>query len=225
MKAMILAAGRGERLRPLTDTTPKPLLNVRGKPLIEWHIERLRDAGFEQLVVNVSWLKQQLIDFLGNGSRWGVQIAISEEPPGALETGGGIFNALPKLGNTFAVVNGDIWTDFPFDALKKRLLDNNLTHLILVPNPSQHPQGDFALANPQHAGPHQIIHTGGVTCTYSGIGVYRAELFADCTPGAFKLAPLINTAIAQARVSGECYSGEWSDIGTEERLQAINHAG
>lgn len=217
MKAMILAAGRGKRLQPLTDTTPKPLLKVRGKPLIEWHIERLKAAGFTDLVVNVCWLKEQLMEFLGDGSRWDVRLNILQEPEGALETGGGIYNALPLLGETFAVVNADIWTDFAFAQLNAdKLNDKDLAHLVLVPNPPQHTQGDFLLAN------NRLVAAGGQSHTFSGIGIYRAKLFDNCKGGAFKLAPLIENAITQQRVSGELYTGEWSDIGTAERLQVAN---
>lgn len=216
MKAMILAAGRGERMRPLTDATPKPLLEVRGKPLIEWHIERLRDAGFSELVVNVAWLKEQLAEFLGGGSRWGVRISISEEPPGALETGGGIFKALSMLGGEpFLVVNGDILTDFPFATLRGRPAAGDLAHLVLVPNPPQHPDGDFALQSGR-------VAVGQLPkLTFSGIGVYRPALFAGTTGGAFPLAPLLRRAMVGGRVSGERFAGEWSDAGTPARLAEL----
>lgn len=218
MKAMILAAGRGERLRPLTDTTPKPLLPVRGKPLIEWHVIALRDAGFTELVVNVSWLKEQLIAFLGDGRRWGVRITISEEPPGALETGGGIRHALPLLGERFVVVNGDVVTDFPFAGLRDQPAVDDLAHLVLAPNPPQHPRGDFVL----HAG--RVADTGTEKHTFSGIGVYRASLLAAHAPGVFPLAPLLQAAMADNRVSGEYYQGVWNDAGTPAQLEALQHA-
>lgn len=218
MKAMILAAGRGERLRPLTDTTPKPLLPVHGKPLIEWHIVALRAAGFVELVVNVSWLKEQIIDFLGDGRRWDVRIAVSEEPPGALETGGGIRQALPLLGERFVVVNGDVVTDFPFARLRNLPVKNDLAHLVLAPNPSQHPQGDFVL----QAG--RVTDAGTEKLTFSGIGVYHADLFAAHAPGAFPLTPLLRAAMTGKRVSGEYYQGVWHDAGTPAQLEALQHA-
>lgn len=211
MKAMILAAGRGERMRPLTDATPKPLLKIKGKPLVQWHIERLRDASYTELVVNVSWLKEQLIDFLGDGSQLGVRIEISEEPTGALETAGGIIQALPMLGECFIVVNGDVWTEFNFASLQQPRHDD-LAHLVLVPNPEHHAEGDFTLVNGR------VRAAGESRRTFSGIGVYRQELFAGLSPGVRKLAPLLREAMAQDRVSGELYEGAWSDIGTPERL-------
>lgn len=216
MKAMILAAGRGERLRPLTDATPKPLLPARDKPLIEWHITALRDAGFAELVINVSWLKEQLIEFLGDGSRWGVRITVSEEPPGALETGGGICQALPLLGERFVVVNGDVFTDFPFATLRNLPANNDLAHLVLAPNPPQDPQGDFAL----QAG--RVADNGPAKHTFSGIGAYRANLFMAHAKGAFPLAPLLRAAMADNRVSGEYYQGVWSDAGTPAQLEALH---
>lgn len=216
MKAMILAAGRGERMRPLTDTTPKPLLAVRGKPLVQWHIERLRDAGFTDLVVNVSWLKEQLVAFLGDGARFGVNIAVSEESPEALETAGGIVRALPLLGERFAVVNGDVFTDFEFGALRDVPVNDDLAHLVLVPNPANHPGGDFALER------NRVTETPGTTFTFSGIGVYHRNLFADLRPGPHRLAPLLRAAMRDGRVGGELHAGAWFDIGTPERLAALN---
>lgn len=215
MKAMILAAGRGERMRPLTDTTPKPLLEVRGKPLIQWHIERLRDAGFSELIVNVSWLKDQLIEFLGNGSHFGVQINISEEPVGALETAGGIVQALPRLGEKFAVINGDVFTDVDFSKLCEQPAEDLLAHLVLVPNPLQHPVGDFGLEH------QRVLPSAAEQYTFSGIGIYRRELFADISPGIRKLAPILRAAMLQQRVSGELHQGLWSDVGTVARLKSL----
>lgn len=212
---MILAAGRGERMRPLTDATPKPLLDVRGKPLIQWHIERLRDAGFDEIVVNVSWLKQQLHEFLGDGARFGVRIRVCEEPPGALETAGGIVNALPWLGERFAVVNGDIHTDFDFARLHALRETGDRAHLVLVPNPPQHPLGDFALRDGR------VRESGDERLTFSGIGVYHAGLFAHLEPGVRKLAPLLREAMRAGTVSGERHDGMWSDIGTPERLAQL----
>lgn len=215
MKAMILAAGRGERMRPLTDATPKPLLEVRGKPLIQWHIEKLRDAGINELVVNVSWLKEQLLEFLGDGSQFGVQISISEEPAGALETAGGIVQALPLLGEKFAVINSDVFTDFDFSALRMQPGENFLAHLLLVPNPPQHAAGDFGLRE------RRVLPHAETQYTFSGIGVYQRELFASLAPGSRKLAPILREAMTQQRVSGELHAGLWSDVGTVERLEAL----
>lgn len=218
MNAMILAAGRGERMRPLTDATPKPLLEVRGKPLILWHIERLRDAGFRDIVVNVSWLKETLSDFLGDGSAFGVNVRICTEPPGALETAGGIVQALPHLGERFVVVNGDIFTDFDFRALPERLSSDDLAHLVLVPNPIQHPHGDFGIV-------HGRVRDEAVEkFTFSGIGMYSRALFANLAPGIRKLAPLLREAMRANHVSGQLHFGAWSDVGTLERLAALNAA-
>lgn len=215
MKAMILAAGRGERMRPLTDVTPKPLLEVRGKPLIQWHIEKLRAAGFDELVVNVSWLKESLIEFL-RGNSFGVKISISEEPPGALETAGGIRKALAMLGEEFLVVNGDVWTDFDFSKIRTALRADALAHLVLVPNPPHHPAGDFVLRD-------SLVHSeAGQRHTFSGIGVYRRELFSALPQTAVKLAPVLREAMAQKKVTGELFAGHWSDIGTPERLTELN---
>lgn len=211
MKAMILAAGRGERLRPLTDTTPKPLIEVGGKPLIQWHIERLCAAGFSEIVVNVSWLKEQLVAFLGNGSRWGVLIRISEEPQGALDTGGGIFNALPLLGSEpFFVVNGDVFTDYPF-ATADLPGGDDLAHLVLVSGPAR----DFTLSG------NRLGNTGTDMLTYAGIGFYSPQLFASCHAGTFPLAPLIRNAADAGRAGGGLYTGRWHDIGTPERLASL----
>ncbi len=212
---MILAAGRGDRLRPLTDTTPKPLLRVRGQPLIERHVVGLARAGMERIVINLAWLGSMISDYLGDGSRYGVAIVYSDEQPRALETAGGIFRALPQLGSgPFAVVNGDVYTDFPFETL--RLAADRDAHLVLVPNPPQHPRGDFGceagLAVPQAAAQY----------TFSGIGVYRSAFFEGCTDGAFPLKPLLLRSMAAKRCSAELYPGKWEDVGTVERLQALN---
>ena len=212
---MILAAGRGERMRPLTDRIPKPLLPVGDRPLIQHHIESLAQAGFRELVINHAHLGDQIEYALGDGSRWGVQINYSPEPAGALETGGGIFQALPLLGDApFVVVNGDIWTDYDFS--HPLLPENSLAHLVLVDNPAHNPQGDFCLADGW------VSDGPGERLTFSGIGIYRPALFADCRPGAFPLAPLLKAAMAQGRVSGEYYRGRWVDVGTPERLAEIN---
>jgi MurNAc alpha-1-phosphate uridylyltransferase len=216
MKAMLLAAGRGERMRPLTDHTPKPLLRVAGHTLIEHHIQALARAGIRELVINHAYLGEQLIAALGDGSDYGVHIDYSAEPPGALETGGGIFSALPMLGEApFLVVNADIWTDFDFAILPRQ--PECLAHLVLVDNPAHHPHGDFALENGR-------VHTDGpARLTFSGIGVYRPALFAGSPGGAFPLAPLLRRAMAAGQVSGEHHTGAWFDIGTPERLAAVNY--
>jgi MurNAc alpha-1-phosphate uridylyltransferase len=212
--AMILAAGRGERMRPLTDDRPKPLLKVGGKSLIEWHIERLAKAGIKNIVINHAYLGK-LIEFeFGDGGLWGVNIQYSSEEE-ALETGGGIYKALPLLGNgSFIVVNGDVWVDVDFRRLA--LPQGSLAHLVLVENPEHHPKGDFAL----EAG--QVLETGQQLFTFSGIGVYHPDLFADCQPGRFPLAPLLRSAMAQGKVSGQLHQGDWADVGTPECLAELD---
>jgi len=215
VKAMILAAGRGERMRPLTDTTPKPLLRIGGQTMIERHVHALARAGFTDLVINYAHLGEQIEKALGDGDAYGVEIAYSPETGGALETGGGIFNALPLLGSEpFLVVNSDIWTDYPFEQLPDR--PEALAHLVMVDNPGQHPQGDFSLSM------RQLSSKGPAMLTFSGIGVYRPELFSGCTAGAFPLAPLLRQAMEAGQASGEHYRGRWFDIGTPERLDAVN---
>jgi MurNAc alpha-1-phosphate uridylyltransferase len=217
MKAMILAAGRGERMRPLTDATPKPLLRIGGQTLIERHVHALARAGVRHLVINHAHLGGQIERALGDGRAYGVDIVYSPEPEGALETGGGIFNALPLLGTEpFLVLNADIWTDYPFTSLPVAI--DGLAHLVMVSNPAHHPDGDFSLS----AG--KLAQRGPAMLTFSGIGIYRPQLFAGCTPGAFPLAPLLRTAMDAGQVSGEHYTGVWFDIGTPERLEAINQA-
>lgn len=215
MKAMILAAGKGERLRPLTLHTPKPLVRAAGVPLIEYHLRALAAAGFSELVINHAWLGQQIEDYLGDGSRFGVSIAYSAEAE-PLETGGGIFKALPLLGDQpFALINGDIFTDYPFAELRRPLA--GLAHLVLVANPGHHAGGDFCLRDGQ-------VSDAQVTqesLTYSGMAVLSSALFASCQPGAFKLAPLLRAAMAAGQVSGEAFSGCWVDVGTHERLAEV----
>ncbi|MCJ8205975.1 N-acetylmuramate alpha-1-phosphate uridylyltransferase MurU [Pseudomonas sp. RGM2987] len=215
MKAMILAAGKGERMRPLTLTTPKPLIRVAGVPLIEYHLRALARAGFTQIVINHAWLGQQIEDHLGDGSRFGVSIRYSPEGE-PLETGGGIFRALPLLGDeAFVVVNGDVWTDYDFSALHRPL--EGLAHLVLVDNPEHHPGGDFVLADAK-------VHDSAQAAdklTYSGISVIHPQLFEGCSDGAFKLAPLLRKAMAEGRVSGERLEGHWVDVGTHERLAQV----
>ncbi|MGQ7960770.1 N-acetylmuramate alpha-1-phosphate uridylyltransferase MurU [Pseudomonas sp. SP16.1] len=215
MKAMILAAGKGERLRPLTLHTPKPLVRAAGVPLIEYHLRALAGAGFDELVINHAWLGQQIEDHLGDGARFGLRIAYSAEGE-PLETGGGIFKALPLLGDEpFLVVNGDIFTDYPFAELRRPLV--GLAHLVLVDNPPHHAAGDFRLADGR------VSDLDGVapSLTYSGLAVLSPALFAGCQPGAFKLAPLLRRAMGQGRVSGERYAGRWVDVGTHERLAEV----
>jgi len=216
---MVLAAGRGERLRPLTDTTPKPLLAVRGRPIIEHLFLALAAAGLREVVVNLSWLGTQLRTALGDGRRFGLEISYSEEGARALETGGGIHQALPLLGaGPFLVVNGDVWTDYPFESLcRADALDaRDLARLVLVANPPHHPRGDFGL----EAG--RVRTQAGSRYTFSGIGLYRAALFDGSKAGAFPLAPLLRTAADADRVAGELYDGDWVDIGSIERLDALN---
>lgn len=217
MKAMILAAGSGERMRPLTDAKPKPLLEVRGKALIARLIESLARAGFREIVINHAHLGHMIEAALGDGGRLGVAIRYSHEPQ-ALETAGGIAKALPLLGGgPFIAVNGDIFCDFDFASLANRSLSRNLAHLVLVPNPPHHPGGDFSLED-GHAGA-----DGEPRWTFSGIGLYRAELLAGITPGARgQLAPLLRAAMARRQVSAEVHFGIWHDVGTPERLAALN---
>jgi N-acetyl-alpha-D-muramate 1-phosphate uridylyltransferase len=216
MKAMILAAGRGERMRPLTDHIPKPLLPVAGKTLIEHTINQLISAGFNDIIINHAHLGQQIEDHLGNGQQYGASIKYSPEGEQALETAGGIINAMHLLGDeVFLVVNGDIATDFPFAELKNQTVD--LAYLVLVDNPEHHPQGDFCLDKTG-----KVIENCPEKLTFSGIGLYRAELFRNTPAGNSKLGPLLRQAIASQRVTGQKFAGFWMDIGTPERLQELN---
>lgn len=213
--AMILAAGRGERMRPLSDVTPKPLLAVGGKPLIVHLIEGLARTGHRHLVINHSHLGQQIVEGLGDGRRFGVSIDYSSEESGGLETGGGIYKALPLINSDpFLVVNGDIWTDYRFDSLPRRL--QGLAHLVLVDNPAHHPEGDFVLRDGR------VSARDGARLTFSGIGLYARGLFDGCQSGKFPLAPLLRGAMEQGQVSGEHYRGRWFDIGTPARLAEID---
>ena len=215
-RALILAAGRGERLRPLTDHTPKPLLVVQGRPLIEWHLLALAAGGVRDVVINTAWLEDQFPAALGNGSRWGLRLHYSHEGPVPLETGGGMLHALPLLGDApFIAVNGDIWTDYRFADLPRSL--HGLAHLVLVDNPAHHPQGDFALQDGQVL----TARAGQSSLTYSGLALLSPRLFAGCTDGAFKLAPLLRQAMAAGQVSGEHYGGRWVDVGTHARLAEV----
>ncbi|MCV6604988.1 MAG: nucleotidyltransferase family protein [Porticoccaceae bacterium] len=223
MKAMILAAGYGKRMRPLTETTPKPLLKVGGKPLIQYHIERLSAAGITELVINTAWLGQQVQNYVGDGSRFGVQVLWSPETE-PLETGGGIYAAQPLLGEQpFLVVNGDIWTDYPFRQLAQRgLAEDEQAHLVLVPNPPQHPAGDFVV----DPGDRVNYPTGAdqQTYTFSGISLQRPQSFAQYQPSqaAFPLWDILRPKMSAGEVSGQLYSGQWWDIGTVDRLQALD---
>lgn len=225
MKAMILCAGRGERMRPLTDTTPKPLLQVAGKPLVQYHIEKLAKAGVSEIVINHAWLGEQIEKELGDGSQWGVTIRYSAEGE-ALETAGGIIKALPLLGEQpFIVVNGDVWSDYPFEQLL--VVTPEKAHLVLVANPEHNPLGDFALAEDG-----LLSEQGDKKFTFSGVSVMNPVLFSeliselDCGRGngVMPLAPLLRQAMAQQQVSGELYQGEWIDVGTPERLAVLDHS-
>lgn len=220
MKAMILAAGRGERMRPLTDTVPKPLLPVGGKPLIQYHIEALAAAGVCDIVINLAWQGEMLRHTLGNGARFGVKLVYSDEGSQALETGGGIFKALPLLGPApFLVVSGDIWTDYPLAQLLTRLdvpaTADDVAHFVMVPNPEFHTRGDFALRDGR-------VAAEGERYTYANLGVFRPGFFAGCSAGCFPLAPLMAAWIARQRVSGELYRGRWHNIGTPAQLAHLD---
>ena len=216
MKAMILAAGRGERLRPLTDTSPKPLLEIHGKKLIEFHLENLAAAGFTNIVINTAWLAEQIHQTLGNGSAYGVSIRYSDETE-ALETAGGIINALPLLGETFLVVNGDVRCDFDFLNWKNTSIDSQ-AHLLLVENPDHNAAGDFSLDG------NHLSNTGEKRYTYSGIGIFSKDLFKHLPSGKAALGALLREKCANHLVTAEVYSGNWTDVGTIERLQKLNLA-
>lgn len=229
MKAIIFSAGKGERMRPLTLHTPKPLLVAGGKPLIVWHLERLAAAGIDDVVINTSWLGDQFEPALGDGSRWGLKLHYIDEGPVPLETGGGILNALPVLGDSpFLVVNGDVWTDVDFATLPQQ--PHGDAHLVLVDNPVQHPRGDFIL---QADG--QVRNDGDATrLTYAGVGIYRPTIIdgwrevigdtegAVAQPPQFGLAPLMRHAMSRGRVSGRHHRGKWTDVGTPERLATLD---
>jgi MurNAc alpha-1-phosphate uridylyltransferase len=211
--AMILAAGRGERLAPLTDVTPKPLIALRGKTLIEHHLLALERAGVAQVTVNVAHLGERIVDHLDRFKSHALEIIVSHEPPGALETAGGIHKALELIqSDPFIVVNADVWTDFPFSTLPDTI--NTDAHLVLVPNPPHHPDGDFSLHNSFV----EIKQGASGTLTYAGIGLYRKSLFAKHSGGRLPLAPLLNQAAEDGRLSGQLYHGRWMDIGTPQRL-------
>jgi MurNAc alpha-1-phosphate uridylyltransferase len=211
---MVLAAGRGERMRPITDTVPKPLVRVGGRALIAWHLAALARAGVRDVVINLSWLGEQLRAALGSGAEFGVRITYSEEGPVPLETGGGIFRALPLLGpEPFLVLSGDIWTDIDFGRVQ--LPPEAHAHLVLIANPPHHPRGDFALEGDL------VVNRDSERLTYANVGLYRPEFFAGCVPGRFPLLQPLNRAIAARRVRGAVHRGEWCDVGTPERLAQL----
>lgn len=212
---MVLAAGRGERMRPITDTLPKPLVPVAGKPLIGYHLERLARAGFKEVVINLSWLGDRISAALGDGANYGLSITYSEEGPEPLETGGGIFKALPLLGpGPFLVVNGDTWSDIEYGHLA--LEDGANGRLVLVPNPTHNTRGDFGIDEGF------VVDRDVDRFTYSGVGVYRPEFFAGCAPGKFPMLPLLKRAIAARLLRGEVHRGEWCDVGTPQRLASLD---
>jgi MurNAc alpha-1-phosphate uridylyltransferase len=228
VKALIFAAGLGERMRPLTDRTPKPLLRAGGKPLIAWHLEKLAAIGIREVVINTSWLAEQFPLILGDGDEWGLRLAYSYEGPTPLETGGGMHHALQLLGDApFLAINGDIWSDFDFARLPQE--PEGDAHLVMVPNPVQHPKGDFVLAPDGRLRP-----DGDPRLTFSGIGVYRPRLLhgwrsvigqapgTEAQPPRFKLAPLLRAAMADGRISGQFHAGRWTDVGTPQRLAQLD---
>lgn len=216
MRAMILAAGRGERLRPLTDHTPKPLLEVGGQSLISYHLEHLAQAGFREVIINISYLGEQIKTALGDGSAWGLHIQYSAEPEHALDTGGGIQQALQWLGKApFAVINADVFTDYPLARL--RAVKCNYAHLIMVANPAHHPQGDWGVKGGRMDPQLEPRHT------FSGISVYNPRFFADSSAGRFSVVPMLVNAALQKQVTAELYTGDWRDIGTLERLETLRN--
>lgn len=214
MKAMILAAGRGERMRPLTDTTPKPLLEVAGKPLIVHHLESLVRAGYREVVINTSYLAEQIHEHLGDGAHYGIHIEYSYEGESPLETGGGILKALPLMGKgQFLAINGDTWCDYPWHRLRQ--IKTASAHLLLVDNPEHHPAGDFSLSGLR------LAPRGDHALTYAGIAVYHPNFFTDCTAGTFSVAPMLKAAAEKGSVTAEHYRGAWCDVGTVERLEQL----
>jgi len=214
MIAMILAAGRGERLRPLTETMPKALVEVRGRSLLERHLDAVKAAGVVTVVINLGWLGEQIADRIGSGSRYGLAVVYSPEGEDILETGGGIQRALPMLGNDpFLVVNADVFTDMPLPLV---LPDDSDGHLVLVPTPAYRDQGDFDLVEGR------VINAETPSLTFSGIAIYRPEFFAECDPGRFPLAPMLRSAADASRLTGSIYNGVWEDVGTPQRLEELN---
>ncbi|MBS0211962.1 MAG: nucleotidyltransferase family protein [Proteobacteria bacterium] len=240
MKALIFAAGKGERMRPLTEHTPKPLLDVGGKPLIAWHLEKLAAMGVREVVVNTAWLAERFPATLGDGSRWGLRLRYSHEGAEPIETGGGMLHALPLLRDgtdsdaPFLAINGDVWTDFDFAALPRE--PAGLAHLVVVDNPPQHPRGDFGLdANGRlHPYPDSQAASPLRACTFAGIGVYRPALLdgwqtiigdaagARLHPPRFPLAPLLRAAMVRTQVTGMRHAGDWTDVGTPQRLAELD---
>ena len=211
---MILAAGRGERLRPLTDQIPKSLVEVRGKSLLERHLENVKSSGIETVVINLGWLGDRIVQRIGSGSRYGLEVIYSQEGDNILETGGGIHKALPLLGSEpFLVVNADIYTDMPVPNVT--LADDHLGHLVMVPTPDYRDHGDFDLIDGL------VSNSQNSMYTFSGVAIYRPELFADCEPGRFPLAPMLREAADGGQLAGSLYEGLWADIGTPERLAAL----
>ncbi|ALS34168.1 MULTISPECIES: N-acetylmuramate alpha-1-phosphate uridylyltransferase MurU [Pseudoalteromonas] len=213
MKAMILAAGRGQRMMPLTQNMPKPMLAVAGKPLIEHHIVNLKAAGITEIVINLAWQGDKIKDYFANGSKWGVNIRYSQEVAGGLETAGGIIAALPLLGDTFIVINGDIYTDYDVSALTQLHLQAGEAHIVLIENPPHNPNGDFALSH---------LSSDSQKYTFSGIGRYQADFFNDFEQGVRPLGPILAKKLTEHLVSTELYIGQWDDVGTPERLSALN---
>jgi len=214
---MILAAGRGERLRPLTDETPKSLVEVGGRSLLERHLDHVKAAGIETVVINLGWLGDRIVERVGSGRRLGLEVIYSQEGDNILETGGGIFKALPTLGDgPFVVINADIFTDMPVP--KVTLADDQLGHLVMVPSPEYRAGGDFDIEEGL------IRNSSEQSLTFSGVAIYRPQLFEGCKPGRFPLAPLLRAAAADGRLSGSLYEGLWADIGTPERLEALRAA-
>ena len=210
MIAMILAAGRGERLRPLTESMPKALVEVRGRSLLERHLDAVKAAGVDTVVINLGWLGEQIADRIGSGSHYGLAVVYSPEGEDILETGGGIQRALPMLGNDpFLVVNADVFTDMPLPLV---LPDDSDGHLVLVPTPAYKDQGDFDLTNGR------VANAETPSLTFSGIAIYRPEFFAECEPGRFPLAPMLRSAADASRLTGSIYNGVWEDVGTQQRL-------
>lgn len=218
MKAMILAAGRGERMRPLTDECPKPLLRAGDKPLLQYHLEALARAGIQEVLINLAWKGAMIRETFGDGRALGLRIQYSDEGTAALETGGGIFKALPQLGpEPFLVVSGDVWTDFDFASVATQLSAADLAHFVLVPNPPFHQKGDLGVVEGR-------IMDAEPRYTYANIGVFRPEFFAACSPGKFALAPLMFAAARAGRVSGELYTGRWFNVGTPQQLAELDRA-
>jgi MurNAc alpha-1-phosphate uridylyltransferase len=214
---MILAAGRGERLRPLTDETPKSLVEVGGRSLLERHLDHVKAAGIETVVINLGWLGDRIVERVGSGRRHGLEVIYSQEGDNILETGGGIFKALPTLGDgPFVVINADIFTDMPIPEVT--LADDQLGHLVMVPSPEYRAGGDFDIEEGL------IRNSSDQSLTFSGVAIYRPQLFDGCEPGRFPLTPLLRAAAADGRLSGSLYEGLWADIGTPERLEALRAA-